>query len=235
MAKILIIEDEPLIQDFIKINLHRQGYATVAAVSGEEGLVMVENEQPDLVVLDIRLPGIDGFEVCRRLRQSNSGLPVLMLTARGEDTDKILGLELGADDYLTKPFNPRELVARINAILRRIEAARGYHPVQTEQVLNLDLLKLDLPRRIVKINGKSLELTPKEYDLLVLLARDPGKTFSRNEILNALWGEDFFGDPKTVDVHIRRLREKVEADPNRTELILTSWGVGYRLLEAANV
>lgn len=187
---------------------------------------LAASEQPDLVVLDVMLPGKDGFEVCRELRRTTA-VPIIMLTARDDDVDKILGLELGADDYLTKPFNPRELVARIKAILRRMDRINR---LDTE-VITRGRIQLDLDRHQVTAGGQAVDLTPKEFELLELLIKNPGRVFSREILLERLWGYDFFGGSKTIDVHIRRLREKVEEDPSSPTHILTVWGVGYKFRE----
>jgi len=238
-AKVLVVEDEAPIRDFVRINLERQGFAVLEAGSGEEGLALLEREHPDVLVLDVRLPGIDGFDVCRQVRQRNLSVPVLMLTARSEDLDKILGLELGADDYMTKPFNPRELVARIRAILRRTGDGAPPPPPAAPPaaagngggVLQVGDLRVDVPRREVYVRGEAVTLTPREFDILTLLAGQPGVVFTRDQLLNHLWGENYFGDPKTVDVHVRRLREKIELDPARPIILLTVWGVGYKVSE----
>lgn len=237
-AKVLVIEDEAPIRDFVRINLERQGFAVLEAGSGEDGLALLEHDRPDVMVLDVRLPGIDGFDVCRQVRQRNLSVPILMLTARSEDLDKILGLELGADDYMTKPFNPRELVARIRAILRRTGATpgtpgAGAAPAAPARagggVIQVGELRVDLPRREVSVRGEPVTLTPREFDILTLLAGQPGVVFTRDQLLNHLWGENYFGDPKTVDVHVRRLREKIELDPAHPTILLTVWGVGYKV------
>lgn len=227
MPRILVIEDEEPIQYFVKVNLERHGLEVVQAFTGEEGLGRAREEAFDLIVLDIRLPGMDGFEVCRGLRQTDSNTPIIMLTARSEDVDKILGLEMGADDYLTKPFNPRELVARIKAVLRRSGVPASGAPAN-QSVVESGPLRIDLDRREVWVRSRQVDLTPKEFDLLLTLARHPGKVLSRDEILDHTWGPDFFGDPKTLDVHIRHLREKIEEDPRSPRMIATVWGVGYK-------
>jgi DNA-binding response OmpR family regulator len=224
--KILVVDDEPTIVEFVRINLEKAGFEVLEAGDGETALKLAASEQPNLVVLDIMLPGKDGFEVCRELRRTTS-VPIIMLTARDDDIDKILGLELGADDYLTKPFNPRELVARIRAILRRVDRA---NKIDTE-VIAQGRIQLDLDRHQVTAGGKSVDLTPKEFELLELLMKNPGRVFSREMLLERLWGYDFFGDSKTIDVHIRRLREKVEEEPSSPTHILTVWGVGYKFRE----
>ena len=233
-AKVLLIEDEAPIRDFVRINLERQGFAVLEAASGEEGLALLQRERPDGLGLDGRLPGIDGLDVCREVRQRTPSLPILMLTARSEDLDKILGLELGADDYMTKPFNPRELVARIRAVLRRTGmAAPPVVPAAADasSVLTVGDLRIDTPRREVTVRGAPVTLTPREFDILTLLAAQPGVVFTRDQLLNHLWGENYFGDPKTVDVHVRRLREKMETDPAHPVILLTVWGVGYKVSE----
>ncbi|MEW5763292.1 MAG: response regulator transcription factor [Bacillota bacterium] len=222
---ILVIEDEPPIRQFIRTNLERAGFQVTAVATGEEGLAAVAREHPALVVLDLRLPGMDGFTVCRRLRDEHPEVAVIILTARAQDTDKVLGLELGADDYVTKPFNPLELVARVRAILRRLQAAA---PARRLKLCGGRLL-VDPARREVLRDGRPVPLTPREFDLLACLAGAPGRALNRNDLLDAVWGRGYVGDPKTVDVYIRRLREKLEDDPGRPALIETVWGVGYRL------
>lgn len=212
--------------EFVRINLKKEGFEVITAGDGETALRLAASEQPILVVLDIMLPGKDGFEVCRELRSSTS-VPIIMLTARDDDVDKILGLELGADDYLTKPFNPRELVARIKAILRRVDQASQLD----SRIISRGRIQLDLDRHQVLAGGQKVDLTPKEFELLNLLIKNPGRVFSREILLERLWGYDFFGDSKTIDVHIRRLREKVEEDPSSPTHILTVWGVGYKFRE----
>lgn len=224
--KILVVDDEATIVEFVRINLEKAGFSVVSAGDGETALALAAAEHPDLIVLDVMLPGRDGFEVCRELRRTSS-TPIIMLTARDEDIDKILGLELGADDYLTKPFNPRELVARIKAILRRVD--RSGRP--EGHVLVRGRIQLDMERHQVTAGGRPVDLTPKEFELLELFMKNPGRVFSREMLLERLWGYDFFGDSKTVDVHIRRLREKVEEDPSAPTHILTVWGVGYKFRE----
>ncbi|ADL07068.1 response regulator transcription factor [Thermosediminibacter oceani] len=225
-GRILVVEDEDSIRRFIVINLKRNGYEVIEAASGEEALMKAMEGKPDLVVLDVMLPGMDGFEVCRLLREKLPDMAVIMLTARGQDIDKIMGLELGADDYVVKPFNPLELTARIRAVLRRIRKAG----LEDEKISSGPFM-LDLKGHRVLKKGEELDLTPREFDLMALFMKNPGKAFSRDEILNAVWGADYVGDPKTVDVHIRRLREKVEDDPGRPEYIETVWGIGYRWRE----
>ncbi|MCS7220093.1 MAG: response regulator transcription factor [Anaerolineae bacterium] len=229
--KILIVEDEPALVEALAYNLTRQGYTVVTATDGLTALDMARRERPALILLDLMLPQLDGFEVCRILRQEMS-VPILMLTARTEEVDKVVGLEMGADDYLTKPFSMRELLARVKALLRRVrltreEATAGVSPGTAEK-LTLGELMIDLSRREAFWKGQPLRLKPKEYELLVFLARHPGIVLSRDLILERVWGWDYGGDSRTVDVHIRWLREKIEADPAHPTHIVTVRGIGYR-------
>ncbi|MBS3886216.1 MAG: response regulator transcription factor [Dethiobacter sp.] len=233
MARILVVDDEKTIVKGLKFSLEKEGYEVLAAYDGAEALSLFKKENPDLIVLDLMLPEVDGFEVCRRIRKG-SEVPIIMLTARGEDIDKILGLELGADDYVTKPFNPRELTARIKAILRRSQLPTGKDQVGM-QVIRLQDLQIDLFQRKVRIRDKEVDLTSKEFALLSLLASHPGRVFSREKLLEHVWGYDYYGDARTVDVHIRHMREKIEPDPATPQLILTVWGAGYKFREAKNV
>ncbi|ADY56122.1 two component transcriptional regulator, winged helix family [Syntrophobotulus glycolicus DSM 8271] len=221
--KILVVEDEESIRRFITLNLNAAGYLVSEAVSGEEALDKLKMLDPDIVVLDIMLPGIDGFEVCQHICATMPETRVIMLTARGQDTDKILGLELGADDYIVKPFNPIELTARIKAVLRRRNG-----PKETKQVLNCGKLCLDITANKLFKDELEIELTPNEFALLKFFMENQGKALKRYEILNAVWGENYFGDTKTLDVHIRRLREKIEDHPSYPDYIKTVWGSGYR-------
>lgn len=221
--KILIVDDEPLLVKGLKYGLEQDGYSTEAAYDGKKALELQEKEKFDLIILDLMLPEIDGLEVCQKIREK-SDVPIIMLTAKGEDMNKILGLEYGADDYMTKPFNILELKARIKAILRRSsnkEAKLG------DQIIYVDDFIINTLGRKVTVNGKEINLTAKEFDLLILLATNPGKVFTREELLEIIWGYEYFGDLRTVDVHIRRLREKIEKDSDNYEYILTKWGVGY--------
>nr|WP_308791832.1 response regulator transcription factor [Thermanaeromonas sp. C210] len=226
-AKILVVDDEPAILELVTYNLEQAGFTTITAADGETALKLVETEKPDLVILDVMLPRIDGFDVCRILR-ARTAVPILMLTARREEVDRVLGLELGADDYLTKPFSPRELVARVRAILRRVaERTRqpGGRVVVGDLVINPDSHE-------VKVRGKPVDLTLKEYQLLKFLAENPGRVFTREALLDRLWEGDYYGDTRTIDVHIRHLREKIEEDPGNPRYILTVRGVGYKFREA---
>ena len=232
MTRILVVDDEKIIAKGLKFSLEKEGFEVSVAYDGEEALQLFYEQKPELVVLDLMLPIVDGFEVCRRLRKTDD-TPIIMLTARGEDIDKILGLELGADDYVTKPFNPRELVARIKAILRRSQAA-VLDPANM-QVIKLQNLQIDLFQHKVKVENKEVELTSKEFALLSLLASHPGRVFNREQLLEHVWGYEYYGDARTVDVHIRHLREKIEPDPSDPELIITVWGTGYKFREERNV
>jgi DNA-binding response OmpR family regulator len=222
-GSILVVDDDPTVSDVVRRYLERAGYAVTLSADGNDALAAYERHRPDLVVLDLMLPGIDGLEVCRRLRSSATGVPIVMLTALGEEADRVLGLQLGADDYVTKPFSPRELVLRVQSVLRRSLA----RPTPAPETLTDAGLSVDVARRIARLDGVELALTVREFDLLVFLMRHPGRAFKRAELLEAVWGWTF-GDQSTVTVHVRRLREKVEADPADPKRILTVWGVGYR-------
>lgn len=224
-ARVLLVDDERPFVMGLSASLRQAGYAVSVAYDGESAWAAFRALPPDLVLLDIMLPGVDGLELCRRIRE-HGGTPVIMLTARGEDVDKIVGLELGADDYITKPFNVRELLARMKAVLRRSAPA----PDAPER-LRFGAVEVDLARQAVTRAGGPVPLAPKEYDLLAFLARHPNRVFSRDELLQRVWGYDFPGDDRTVDVHVRRLREKLEEDPGRPALILTRWGKGYYLAD----
>ncbi len=225
MARILVVDDEEYIQELLKFNLEKEGFEVVLADDGGQALEYTNKLLPDLVILDIMLPGMDGLEVCKLLRRTPqlSSIPVIMLTARGEELDKVLGLELGADDYLTKPFSPRELVARVKARLRR----HGGTPQSRNRIMIGNLI-IDTESFRVISQGKSLDLTPKELELLKYLASSPGKVFSREDLLEEIWGYDYAGDTRTVDVHIRHLRQKIETDPANPQYLETIRGAGYR-------
>ncbi|MBM3235671.1 response regulator transcription factor [Candidatus Poribacteria bacterium] len=228
--KILIADDEEDIVDIIKIYLESEGYEVITASDGFETLKKAEYESPHLIILDIMMPKLDGFEVCRRIRAEMS-TPILILTARRtEDVDKVIGLELGADDYMIKPFDSRELVARVKALLRRTYREDYQVRSPTETIKFKDLI-IDIQRRQVNIRGKSLQLTVKEFDLLFFLASHPGRVYSRDQLLDEVWGRDFVVGPRTVDVHIRRLREQIEANAAEPEYIQTVWGIGYKFAE----
>ncbi|MBT8227239.1 MAG: response regulator transcription factor [Dactylosporangium sp.] len=224
--RVLVVDDDPTVSDVVCRYLERAGYQTALAADGPAALTHLERTRPDLVVLDIMLPGIGGLEICERLRQRGVDVPIIMLTALGEESDRIVGLHLGADDYLTKPFSPRELVARVRSVLRRATAPAGSATATVPTVADGDLV-VDLGRRVATRAGAELALTGRELDLLGFLMRHPARAFRRAELLEAVWGWTF-GDQSTVTVHVRRLREKVETDPARPRRILTVWGVGYR-------
>ena len=227
-GEILVVDDEPGISRLIAMYLEREGFQTVSVRTGAEALQAVAGNSPALVILDIMLPDVDGWEVCREIRRS-SDVPIIMLTAREGDEDKIVGLEIGADDYVTKPFVPRELVARVKAILRRARPPQSTD--NGEKVLDFGALTIDPAKREVRLNGELLTLRAKEYDLLLELARKPGVVFSREKLLQDVWGYDFFGDSGTIDVHVRRLRAKLNDDSSNPRFIETVWGVGYRFKE----
>lgn len=230
MSVILVVDDEEAILELISYNLQKEGFTVETAADGEQALAKVESVRPDLIILDWMLPGLDGLEVCRRIRLNadTADLPIIMLTARGEEVDKILGLELGANDYVTKPFSPRELAARVRAHLRvRQKSAE----VNESRQIRQGGLFLDPDRYLAQKNGKTLTLPPKEFELLYLLAANPGRVFRREDILNRVWGYDYAADTRTVDVHIRYLRQKVEDDANNPSLLLTVRGVGYKFRE----
>ena len=237
MDHILVVDDEPAIVTVVRERLAREGFAVQAVASGEEALAYLDISPADLVVLDVMLPGIDGFEVLRRIRGSGSAVPVIVLTARDEDVDKIVGLELGADDYLVKPFNPRELSARIRAVLRRqvkvkaLEAKLADAEAILEGPKSGEGLRFDDLRRRVWFQGQLLKLRPREYDLFHFLGRHRGQVFTRESLLSHVWGHESYIDERTVDVHVRRLRHKLSAIAPDAEVILTEWGVGYRLAE----
>lgn len=221
--KILIVDDEKNIVDILKFNLKKEGFDTVEAYDGKQALEMVEREKPDLILLDIMLPEYDGFTVCKKIRQTMN-TPILMLTAREEEVDKVLGLELGADDYVTKPFSPRELMARVKANLRRI--VEDNQTIQSETLTCGDLV-IDVNRYEIRRNNEVIELTLREFELVKFLAMQKGQIFSRESLLEKVWGYEYYGDVRTVDVTVRRLREKLEKVPSKPEYILTKRGVGY--------
>jgi DNA-binding response OmpR family regulator len=222
-GSVLVVEDDATVAEVVTRYLELDGLDVVCVGDGQTALRAVTEVAPDIVVLDIMLPGIDGLEVCRRLR-STSAVPIIMLTALGDESDRIIGLELGADDYLTKPFSPRELVARVNAIMRRSQTSVG---TSGSHVVTAGDLEVDLGAREVRRNGSHVNLTAKEFELLAFLASHPRRVFSRDELLEQVWGYTY-GDRSTVTVHVRRLREKIEADPTRPQHVATVWGVGYR-------
>jgi len=228
---VLIIEDYPDITDLVEIHLHDLGYELERAEDGQTGLEKALNHTYELVILDLMLPQLDGLEVCRGIREKKKSLPILMLTAKSEEIDKVLGLELGADDYLTKPFSIRELIARIKAILRRVDAVKAEISSQEQPAITLGSLTIHLDKRRVVLNGERVELTAKEFDLLAMFASNPGRVYSRQALLNLVWGYQFEGYDHTVNSHINRLRAKIEADASQPKFIITVWGVGYRFVE----
>ncbi len=222
-SEILVIEDEQNVRRLVRIALQRDGFSVLEAEDGKTGLQLFAAENPDLVILDLMLPGVDGWEVCREIR-ARSSTPLIMLTARGDEVDRVLGLEMGADDYVVKPFSPRELVARVKAVLRR-QGAQDNHA--DEPIVHPGLV-INPAERTVLLDGQPIRLTPKEFDLLALLAAHPGKVFPRERLLQRIWGHDYWGDERTIDVHITRLREKLGRNSGAREYISTVWGIGYK-------
>lgn len=222
--RVLVVDDEKLIVKGIRFSLEQEGMEVDCAYDGEEAVQKARENEYDIILLDVMLPKLDGFEVCQQIREFSS-VPVIMLTAKGDDMDKILGLEYGADDYITKPFNILEVKARIKAIIRRTK--KKAPEKENRKVVEKGDLHLDCDSRRLNIGGKEINLTAKEFDLLELMALNPNKVYSRDHLLNAVWGYDYPGDVRTVDVHIRRLREKIEANPSEPKYVHTKWGVGY--------
>jgi len=220
---ILVVDDEVTIREVVRRYLERDGHKVREAADGYEVLDHIEEQQPELIVLDLMLPGIDGLTLCRQIRQKYR-IPIIMLTAKGEAADRIRGLDIGADDYVVKPFNPQELVSRVNAVLRRVRepAFPEGDPIEFEG------LKIEPAARMLSVMGKGVSVTAKEFDLLWLFANHPGRVFSREQLLDQVWGQGYYGDPSTVTVHIRRLREKIEKDASNPAHLLTVWGVGYK-------
>lgn len=233
-STILLADDDEMIVDVLQHQLEREGFRVIATGNGAEALALARLQQPDLVLLDVMMPGMQGWEVCRELRRE-SDVPILMLTARGEEMDRVLGLELGADDYIVKPFSFRELLARVRANLRRMALVRTTSAAAPDTPETLGLLAVDRRRRQVMRDGVVVNLTQREYDLLIALLDANGAVVRRGDLLDAVWGEEWIGDPRTVDVHIRWLREKLEEDPGAPQLILTVRGVGYRLVSASEL
>jgi DNA-binding response OmpR family regulator len=222
-ASILVVDDEPMVREVLSRYLSREGFDVLAAEDGEEALTRYARATPDLVLLDLMLPKIDGYEVFRRIREQGGRTPVIMLTAKGDETDRIVGLELGADDYVSKPFSPREVVARVRAVLRRTDGGTS-DPV----VMDFGRIAIDTGRREVRVEGRVVRLTRIEFDLLAYLASSPGTTFTRARLLEDVWDFAWDGDTATVTVHVRRIREKIESDPSEPKHLVTVWGVGYR-------
>lgn len=230
-AKVLIVDDEEAIVKLVSFNLEKEGFETLAAYDGREALDIIRREPLDLVVLDVMLPEMDGLSLCRQLRLDGIQVPILMLTAKDGEIDKVLGLEIGADDYLTKPFSPRELVARVRALLRRTKEAKD----EPEELLKLGSLEIFPLRYEVRRDGRELDLTSREFELLLLFCQNKGIVMSREQILEKVWGYDFYGDARVVDVHIRHLREKIEIDPSNPRYIKTVRGVGYKLQQQEEI
>jgi two-component system response regulator RegX3 len=226
-ARILLVEDELSLAESIRYNLEREGYAVATAMDGESGLERFRSDPPALVILDLMLPKLSGFDVCRTMRRE-SDVPIIMLTAKDTEADKVAGLELGADDYLTKPFSVRELVSRVRAHLRR--AGMGRAP-KVEEVVAAGPVEMDVARHEVRIRGMPAELPPKEFELLETFLRRKGRLLTRDFLIDTVWGSEYFGDTKTLDVHVKRLRQKLEADPHQPEHLLTVRGLGYKFVE----
>jgi DNA-binding response OmpR family regulator len=228
---ILVIDDETNISDLAKMYLTKEGFDVITADDGNDGLRLFRTRKPTLIVLDLMLPGVDGLEICRQVRRESS-IPIIMLTARGDDIDRIVGLEIGADDYLTKPFNPRELVARVKAVLRRYNPAYPLdgdrNAAHDKERITFSDLTIDLKQRTVTVGERQVELRAKEFDLLATFAQSPNAVFDREKLLNQVWGYDYYGDTRTIDVHVTHLREKLEGSKVK---IQTVWGVGYKLVE----
>lgn len=227
MKKVLVVEDDPNISQLIQIHLHDLGYQIQVCNHGREGFELANSNPFDLIILDIMLPEMDGLTICQRLRAFDNFTPILMITAKSEEIDKVIGLESGADDYITKPFKIREFIARVKAIMRRQDQFNLVASRETN-LIKFDSLEIDEKKRKVVLNEVRMDLTPKEFDLLVLMAKNPGRSYSRGELLELIWGYDFSGYEHTVNAHINRLRSKIEQDPNNPNFILTTWGVGYR-------
>ncbi|MDI9449170.1 MAG: winged helix-turn-helix domain-containing protein [Pelotomaculaceae bacterium] len=233
MPKILVVDDEKNILELVRFNLEREGYEVLTSLDGARGLELARSENPDLIVLDVMLPEISGLEVCRELHldPATKKIPIIMLSARADELDRVLGLEMGADDYVTKPFSPRELVARIKARLRRSRRGATGAEEASESRLDYGRMVIDEDRFAVYVDGEKQEFTPKEFELIRFLARHPGKVFSRDQLLEQVWGYDYAGDSRTVDVHIRHIRHKLENLPEGEQVIETVRGVGYRFKE----
>ena len=223
--KILLVEDEESIRGFLRINFQRENFQVIECESGEEGVRKALIEKPDIAILDVMLPGMNGFEVCQKLRESFPRMGIIMLTAKGEDMDKIMGLQFGADDYVLKPFNPLEITLRVKALIRRLE---GINEEDNNDCIEVDNFKLDLYSQSLYKENVEIDVTPKEFLLMKIFMQNPGQAFTRDELLNLVWGIDFFGDPKIVDVNIRRLRSKIEENSSKPKYIETVWGTGYR-------
>jgi two-component system OmpR family response regulator len=231
-ARVLVVEDDQTLSGVLKYNLSKEGYAVLNATNGVEALEVARSENPDIILLDLMLPRLDGLEVCRILRKESS-VPILMLTAKSEEVDRVVGLELGADDYMIKPFGVRELMARVRAMLRRRQILKQESAIShaDTSMIKTDSIEMDETRHIVLLKGKPLELTPKEFDLLAFLVKNIGQVFKREQLLDKVWGYDYAGDTRTVDVHISWLRQKIEDDPQHPRHLITLRGVGYKFEE----
>lgn len=227
---VLIVEDDTNITELLAIHLSDLGCKVFSERNGQSGLARAQGETFDLIILDVMLPGLNGMEICRKIRQNDRQTPIMMLTARSEEIDKVMGLETGADDYLTKPFSVREFIARVRVIFRRSEEKARY-TVPVPQLISIAGLEIDIDKRKVMLRGERLDLSPREFELIVLLASNPGKSYSRKQLLSLVWGYDFEGYEHTVNTHINRLRGKIEADASNPVFVLTTWGVGYRFNE----
>ena len=228
--KILIVEDEKDISELISLHLKDMDYKVDTAFDGKEGLIKAMNDEYKLILLDIRLPYMDGLEICKKLRMEKNNTPIIILTSKSEEIDKVLGLEIGADDYITKPFSIRELIARVKAVIRRTDSFSTDQPEEGREI-HYEGLYINTAKRIVEVWNNRVELSPKEFDLLVLLASNPGKTFTRMQLLNQVWGYEFEGFEHTVNSHINRLRSKIEKNMTEPEFIRTTWGIGYKFRE----
>ncbi|HWQ31891.1 MAG TPA: response regulator transcription factor [Blastocatellia bacterium] len=233
-GKLLVVEDDPGIQKMITDYFRHNGYDVVTASDGEAGIRLAFDERPDALILDVMLPKTDGFSVCRHIRERNPSLPILILTAKDDVVDKVLGLEMGADDYITKPFSLRELEARVKSVLRRLRARTSETDDADQQPILRGALRIDPARREVTINGRHVELTPKEFELLALFAAHPGRVYSRKYLLENIWDYTYSGYDRTIDSHINRLRAKIEEDPDHPKMVLTVWGVGYKFSDENN-
>ncbi|MCI1675721.1 MAG: response regulator transcription factor [Ancrocorticia sp.] len=227
MAKILVVDDEPTYRDALTFNLRRDGFQVVAAADGNAAMALFESENPDLILLDLMLPGLSGIEVCNRVRAS-SNVPIIMVTAKDDEVDKIVGLEVGADDYLTKPYSYRELVARIRAVLRRVSSNDAVE--EQHDVLSVGAVTLDSDAHVVTVNGKPVAMPLREFELLEMFMENPGRVLTRSQILDRIWGMDYVGDTKTLDVHVKRIRAKIEDDPSNPAMLVTIRGLGYKLV-----
>lgn len=233
MKKVLVVDDDPNIVEVLRIYFDKDGFAVISCLTGDKAVETFQTSQPDLVVLDLMLPGKDGYDICREIRKT-SDVPIIMLTARTDTLDKVVGLELGADDYVQKPFEPKELLARVKAVLRRTEKkesapANGGDNAEKNEVISYDGFTVDMARYVVTVDGKEIDIPPKELELLFFLASHPNRVFTREQLLENVWGYDFYGESRTVDVHIKRIREKLERPNVKVNWeIRTVWGVGYK-------